>query len=73
MILYRTIIGAIIWTVVSLFRGLWLLFTRPITFMKFADEYLAFEKQIDDMDQVRASGYFDLTRAQRRALRKGAK
>lgn len=70
MILLRTFIGETVWAAANLFRGLWLLVKNPTRFIKFSEEYSRFEKQIDEMDSVRASGYFDMSREQRRAAKK---
>lgn len=49
-------------------RGGWFLLWHPIRFIAFIEEFAKFEERIADADDIRASGFNDYNRRQRRAL-----
>lgn len=58
---------------INLVYGLVFLVRHPITFNKFVGEYRGWKQKIDDNDEAITAGYYELTREQRRRLKRRIK
>lgn len=60
---------SLVFVPIAYLEGLWFLIAHPLTFVKFVKVYKRYQKSIDEGDDIRASGIFEMTnRAERRAL-----
>jgi hypothetical protein len=69
----KVILYGTIWGLLNLINGLWFLFTHPILFMKFSNEYRMFQESIDANDELARGGYYSLNRRERRKLHKAVR
>lgn len=63
----------ITFTITAYCEGIWFLIAHPLRFVQFVKVYKGFQKDLDDTQQVAESGYYHLSRAERRAAARAAK
>lgn len=73
LFILRIAIWHAVYFCVNFSYGLWFMFRHPISFAKFAKEYRRFEIKIDAEDQIVDSGFYNLSRRDRRAMKKRVK
>jgi len=74
LLLIRDTVFSVYTFVVNLVAGLWLLFTQPVTFMRFVAEWRRFEKKIAEKDELANNEiYMSMNRQQRRAMGKAVR
>lgn len=71
--LSKVFLSKILFVPIAYAEGLWFLIAHPTQFVRFIRVYKFHQSSLDEANQLRQSGYLELSRRQRREIDKMAK